>query len=109
MTRLELGGLVLELTPEQVDEAREQLGVQAPAADPLDVKGMAARIGRSPDFVYDHAGELGGEKIGGCWVFGLDCPRPAQPPEPNRAHPRPRQRRRQGQAATLELRGSKPL
>lgn len=82
MTRLELAGLVLELTPEQVEEAREQLGVSTPPEQtgPLDVHAVAKRIGRSRDFVYSHARELGGRKVGGVWVFGLDAaPVPAEP------------------------------
>jgi hypothetical protein len=115
MTRLELGGLVLELTPEQVEEAREQLAVDAPiAAAPLSVREVAKRIGKSVDFVYGHAQELGGQKVGGAWLFDgaqLRSERQRGAPSQSRGSAPPRQRRRgkHNGSPTLEPRGSKPL
>lgn len=114
-----VAGLVLELSDAQVDELREQLAIErVPRGESpterraLDVKGMAAKIGRSVDFVYDHARELGGEKIGGVWVFDRDSRSPvsagADEADLADASPRRRQRTRH-RGASLAIRGSKPL
>jgi len=110
LTRVKVAGLVLELSDAQVAELREQLAIeQVSDQRALDVKGMAARIGRSVDFVYDHARDLGGEKIGGVWVFDPDKRPGAEASDTPDPQPRSRRQRGRRRGASLAIRGSKPL
>jgi hypothetical protein len=62
----------MDLTDDQVDDLRRQLGVAPPApstGELLDAASVAELLSVSRDYVYSHAAELGGEKLG-------DGPRP---------------------------------
>jgi hypothetical protein len=115
MTRLELGGLVLELTDEQADEARRQLGIDRPSVGPVDLATAAEVLGCSRDFLYDHAPEYGGWKVGSRWKFDparLTCASSAAPvaelcmPQQKPARKPRRNQRKQG-SRLLEIRGPK--
>jgi hypothetical protein len=113
MRRLKVGDLCLELSEAQVEELREQLEIDVLApATPLNVKAVATRIGRSTDYVYDHAAELGGRKVGGVWLFDIDRLHRGNEGEASAkapmAPPRRRQPRQRG-SSTLAVRGSKPV
>lgn len=117
MTRLELGGVVLELTPEQVAEAREQLGVEAPAPGPLDVKGAAATLGVHVEWIREHAAELGGWKVSpekpkSPWRFDraqLEQRRQASDRgEAERPKPQRQRRRQRSRDAVLVFPGERP-
>jgi hypothetical protein len=64
------GDLALDLTDAQVDELREQLVVGPSVESPegrgmfLTTKQAAERLGFSPEYVREHAVELGGVKMG---------------------------------------------
>lgn len=110
MTRLELSGLVLELTDEQVEEARRQLGVDRPSGGLVDLATAAEVLGCSRDFLYDHAPEYGGRKVGARWKFDRrrleragDNERPSTAAA-EETH-KPRRRRRKKGARLLEVRG----
>lgn len=115
MRRLRVGDLCLELSDAQVQEVRDQLEVDVPAPAPLDVKAVAARLGRSRDYVYDHAEELGGRKVGGVWLFDVErlhrgdgneaVSKKFDTPKAGAGRRRPRRRG----SSSLAVRGSKPL
>jgi hypothetical protein len=63
--RVTVGGLALDLTDAQVEELREQLGsIGADTSGGMLTTAQAAeRLGFSPEYVRDHAVELGGVKL----------------------------------------------
>jgi hypothetical protein len=78
----------------------------APASAPqelLDVKALAKALGVSPTWVYDHAGELGGIKLGrgpkARWRFDIAVARDRMRTDPEASHAR-RQRARRHVAQT---------
>ena len=87
----------------------------------VDAATLATALGVSRDFVYAHANELGGERIGsgprGPLRFDLDnalaacAPSPAgkEPPAPPQAHPQRRHRKpTSGAPRLLPIRGTTP-
>ena len=96
--------LVLTLTDDQLDVLAERVAglLRANAAPAqsgglVDASTIAAALGVSRDWVYDHAAELGGIRAGNGdrprWRFDLEQARNAWQPagEPERAKPRRRQ------------------
>jgi hypothetical protein len=90
--------LLADLVAERLTPLLER---DAPAGDLVDVKTIARMLSVTPSFVYEHAPELGGRKVGtgpkAPWRFdpeqaraGLSRPEPSQPER----RPVPRRRRR---------------
>ena len=117
MRRLEVGGLVLEVTDDQVADLRRQLGGssdQVSDGSLVDSAAAARLMGVSPEYARDHAVELGGVKLGkgpkARWRFdpaklkgGQNSAEPSAEPE---AQSRPKRRlRKPGDGGLLEVRG----
>lgn len=121
-------GLVIpDLTSEEVEEIRRQLDEEidaevaareerADAEALIDASEMARRLGRSRDFVYDHADELGAIRYGdgprSRLLFdpaNLRAPSPPAVALPQES-PSPRRRRRPQRSTgkLLEVRGEYP-
>lgn len=96
--------VTLTLTDDQLDVladlVAERLSANAapsPSGGLVDAQTVAAALGVSRDWVYDHADQLGGVKVGDGdrprWRFDLERARNAWQPagEPERAKPRRRQ------------------
>jgi hypothetical protein len=112
------GGAVLDVTPEVAEDLRRQLSVHSPGCELVDAAAAAKQLGVSRVFVYEHARELGGQKVG-CgpkapWRFdpaGLTGTAPTtkveHPPEP-----KPTKHTRRGETSAgvklLEIRGTSP-
>lgn len=112
--RVEVGGVVLDLTDDQVEDLRAQLGVEPIDGGPamIDTAEAARRLGFSVDYVREHAIELGGRKLSegpkAPWRFdpaNLGAPeeRPSPPPPSHRR--RRRAAARTGERRLLEVRG----
>ena len=124
--RLTIGELVLELTEAQEAEVREQLGESKSRTHPgfeqpesmLDVAEVAERLRVSRDYVYAHARDLGGEKLGTSpkapWRFNPNTLGPGTrsdssgSSDPKLSEPRRRQRKAGGGATLLAVRGAAP-
>jgi hypothetical protein len=120
--RIELRGFKCDLTLEEEADLREQLEGRPQSISPntsepevIDAATLAKKLGVSREYIYDHAEELGGEKLGegprGRWRF------PAERPEISRhqeavARPdprtRPRARRSTANVTLLAVRGDAP-
>lgn len=62
---VEVGDVRLDLTPDQVEDLRRQLGIERSMGDGLiDAAEVARRCGLSRDAVYAHAAELGAVRVG---------------------------------------------
>jgi hypothetical protein len=115
--------VTIELTGEQVTDLLAQLGVADPVHSRasgqesggsiglLTAAEVAKRLGVSRENVYDHAVELGGEKLGGGprapWRFDASA---LKRPEVSAPAPKPptRRRRNQPNVPLLEVRGDSP-
>jgi hypothetical protein len=84
----------------------EQLGTAKPA-EWLTVQQLASQLGLSTDYIYRHAQELGGQRIGGGtqppWRFPPKPPFATAPTTPPRAPAR--KRRPTGSVPLLPVRG----
>lgn len=112
--RIEIAGLAIDLTDDQVADLRRQLGVGPPTETLLDAAAVAKRLGISRETVYARAVELGGQKIGNGpkapWRFDPAKLSPASPEQQVSApKPKPQRRRRQPKrSGILEIRGDSP-
>jgi hypothetical protein len=128
--RVEVGGLALELTDDQVVDLRQQLGVEMSTnVDGLIDSAAAAKLlGVSAEYVREHAVELGGRKLNDSskapWRFdpakipGVPGGPPPGAGKLNNAargdvespvkNLTPRRRRKPAGAGLLESRGRKP-
>lgn len=75
--RVVVGDLALDLTDAQVNDLRDQLGVSEISDSGMLTTAQAAeRLGFSPEYVRDHAAELGGVKLSAGpkapWRFPVD-------------------------------------
>lgn len=112
--RIDLAGIAIDLTDDQVADLRRQLSVPDPGEGMVDAAALAKRLGVSREHVYAHAKEFGGVKLGNGprarWRFDparLEQARPerqAVAPQPKRQGRR-RQPKRSG---LLEIRGDSP-
>jgi len=110
--RVQIGNVALDLTADQVEDLRQQLAVEV--TEKLDAAAVAKRLGVSREYVYDHAEELGGERLGSGpkspWRYdpakleGANSTVPADIP----ARPTRRRRREGAAAGLLEIRGMSP-
>jgi hypothetical protein len=63
--RIEIGEVRLDLSDDQVESLRRQLAVWRPETTGLlDAAQVAQQLGVSREWVYSHAEELGGQRIG---------------------------------------------
>lgn len=121
--RIEVGELTLDLTDEQAASLRAQLSVPAREREWLTADELAEHLGVSREFVYAHADELGGRRIGNGpkprWRFppsDFSQPRnmrthnsgPARPDPRAKPEPPKRRRRKRGGAKLLAVRGPSP-
>jgi hypothetical protein len=108
-----VGEIALDLTDDQVDDLREQLGVENVTGGNafLTTAQVAKRLGFTPEYVREHAAELGGRKMGdgpkARWrfdpaKFGLAEKNVADSPT---FSPRRRAPRRSGSGQLLKSRG----
>ncbi len=73
--KVEIAGLSIDLTTEQEEDLRRQLDVRRPESTGrlLTAAQLAAQLDVSREYVYSHAEELGGQKLGdgyrGRWRF----------------------------------------
>src|SRR3954464_13049904 len=108
--------IALRLDPDDVDAIAERVaeligrGALPIASERwLSTAEVAAAFGRSPEWVREHAAELGGRKIGGPrapWRFPASCvnprPEPAAPPHVSAVR-KPRQRTRRSTVPLLPI------
>jgi hypothetical protein len=114
--RITVGEIVMDLTEAQISDLRRQLS--APVSSSLiDAAAAADALGVSREYVYDHAEELGGVKIGGGpkgrWRFDqakLGFPEVKSSPSTGEGLPpsRSRRRRQPGADGLLQVRGGTP-
>ena len=128
--RVEIGEVAFELTHQQAESLRRQLGVVVGAEGMIDAAEVAKRLGVNREYVYRHKAELGGVQVGDSrcapWRFdwgrvqaamaarnaeGAPAARPA--PQTSTALRQPGRRRRRPQrtgscTARLEIRGDGP-
>lgn len=105
--------LTVQLTDEQIEILAEQvadlLDRRRAGAPLVDATRVAEALGVSRDYVYEHAGELGGRKVGAGdrprWRFDLDQARAARPVP---ASPRRTRRRREHAAGLLPIHEDTP-
>jgi hypothetical protein len=101
------------------DRLAQRLGSSSPTPALVDVKALASLLGVSTDYVYEHARELGGLKLGdgprAPWRFDVQAARDAMASRsPESPSPPPRRRRRRRPAKTpsgvplLAIRGEEP-
>jgi hypothetical protein len=110
---VEVGGIRLDLTDEQVADLRRQLGVEAPVSQWIDATEAARRLGVSRDYIYAHADALGAKRLGDgpkarlrFNVAKLAAPgeRAGSEAKPNA----PKRRQRKVGVPLLEVRGTRP-
>lgn len=113
--RVNVGGVALDLTDDQVEDLRWQLGVVTGGSDLIDAAAVAKCLGVSREHVYEHAEELGGQKIGNGpkshWRFDpakLRSPEVTGGEVPARGPSSRRQVSRRSGSPLLEVRGSDP-
>lgn len=101
------------------DRLAERLSSSPPTAALVDVKALASLLGVSADFVYEHARELGGVKLGSGprapWRFDVQTARDAmasRSPKSPASPPRRSRRRRPAKTPSgvplLAIRGEEP-
>lgn len=116
--KVTIGDVALEISDDQADELRRQLGVSGRV--PVQTSGKitadeaAAILGVSRETVYRHAAELGGQRIGAgpksAWRFDPAKLARSGNVDVEAQAPQPRRRRRTSGSATplLEVRGDRP-
>ncbi len=118
--RVEIGQVILELTEEHVEALRHQLGVRHPevGGELLTASQLAQRLGVSREYVYQHATELEGQRLGsgsrGRWRFPATAASMAastgKTPCQTESKTKTAKRRTRSAASVplLEIRGSRP-
>ena len=115
--KLEIRNIVIEdLSPGEIAALRRQLGAGSSESVPnvkrvahLTTKEAAARLGMSPEYLRDHATELGGVKRGNCWRFDPAKLVPeVQAPASTKLPASQRRRRKPQTREILAVRGERP-
>jgi hypothetical protein len=117
--RIDLGGLKIDLTDDQADDLRRQLGTRSVRTEDLiDTATAAKLLGTSTEYVRDHAVELNGIKLGNGpkaqWRFDPERLRSSLRMDEAQSSIRvedaspPKRRRKPAGTGLLEVRGQRP-